>query len=293
MIRVEKPQLTDADWLDVAQKGFDRATAHMAAFRARKPFQIDDALYKRFMAFLLEIFHGKCAYCEIALTTNQPGDVEHYRPKGRVVDDDLKVVKVRYDDDRGEIEHPGYFWRAYDWDNLLPSCIDCNRRRNHLTADGRLAAGKADRFPVKGFRARWADEEDREEPLLVNPSREDPATHFEFRTDGTIGALTPAGETTLRLLGLNTREGMIEARANAFDDATNAMGAFLEAAKAGDRAKAERQRQRVNRMWEGLEAHTVMHRIALSAVQANLSQYVPFPLPIPALRGQAPAGGGG
>lgn len=290
MIRVEKPPLTHAEWLDATQKGLDRAAAHIAAFRARQPFEIDNALYKRFMAFLLEIFHGKCAYCEITLTNNQPGDVEHYRPKGRVVGDDLKPVKVRYDD-LGEMEHPGYFWRAYDWDNLLPSCIDCNRRRNHLTVDGRVAAGKADRFPVKGPRARWAEEEAQEEPLLVNPSREDPAEHFVFNTDGTISARTSAGETTLDLLGLNTREGMIEARANAFDDATNAMGAFLDAAKAGDRPKAERQRQRVNRMWEGLEAHTVMHRMALGAVQANLSQYVPFPLPIPPFRDQAPASG--
>ncbi|MEF9674035.1 hypothetical protein QNM99_25505 [Pseudomonas sp. PCH446] len=45
-------------------------------------------------------------------------DVEHYRPKGAVSED---------------ASHPGYWWVAMDWDNLLPSCIDCNRKRKQVT----------------------------------------------------------------------------------------------------------------------------------------------------------------
>lgn len=86
------------------------------------------------------VFHNKCAYCESKLTA-YPGDTEHFRPKGRVsvrrADGKLEVVKV-VDEDGDEIPHPGYFWLAYHWQNLLPSCEFCN-----------TAGGKKDIFPVR------------------------------------------------------------------------------------------------------------------------------------------------
>ena len=38
-------------------------------------------LYKRRFA---EAQHGRCGYCDRKITDTQHGDVEHYRPKGRV-----------------------------------------------------------------------------------------------------------------------------------------------------------------------------------------------------------------
>ena len=70
-------------------------------------------------------FFGKCAYCESLITNNQPGDVDHYRPKGRVMDANNKPVMITTA--LGENPHPGYYWLAYQFSNLLPSCIDCNR----------------------------------------------------------------------------------------------------------------------------------------------------------------------
>ncbi len=52
----------------------------------------------------------------------RPVDVEHYRPKNAVAD----------------TEHEGYWWLAMDWTNLLPSCIDCNRKRNQKAPDPTL-----------------------------------------------------------------------------------------------------------------------------------------------------------
>lgn len=64
-----------------------------------------------------ELFHGKCAYCESFYASTAPVDVEHYRPKGAVHED---------------AAHQGYWWLGMDWDNLLPSCIDCNRKRKQM-----------------------------------------------------------------------------------------------------------------------------------------------------------------
>jgi hypothetical protein len=45
-----------------------------------------------------------------------------------------------------EFEHPGYYWLAYEWTNLLPSCYDCNSFRRHGTM--KAGPGKNERFPV-------------------------------------------------------------------------------------------------------------------------------------------------
>lgn len=63
----------------------------------------------------------KCAYCE----SIEALDVEHYRPKGRI--DNINGV---------ELYNPGYYWLAYEWSNLIPSCIKCNRE-----------GGKHNKFP--------------------------------------------------------------------------------------------------------------------------------------------------
>lgn len=98
---------------------------------------------------LEKLFHGKCAYCESLYAGTQPVDIEHFRPKSRVAEDPA---------------FPGYWWLAADWDNLLPSCIDCNRsRKQHALSEKQLLElvdgatkqaiprfnqGKADAFPL-------------------------------------------------------------------------------------------------------------------------------------------------
>ena len=97
-------------------------------------------------ARLVDLFHGKCAYCESFYSSTQPMDVEHFRPKGAVAEDD---------------EHPGYYWLAATWENLLPSCIDCNRQRNQFdVVEGEtISLGKKDRFPIGGTRARTPNDD--------------------------------------------------------------------------------------------------------------------------------------
>ncbi len=163
---------------------------------------IDKGLYKKQKVNMLMDydgpFRGKCAYCDRDIH-NQHGDVEHYRPECAVTDIDRKPVKRTIN---GRIEtRPGYYWLAYDWTNLLPSCIRCNQSSIQFT-EGRLI-GKWDRFPVVDFRAWEPGEEDDEEPLLIHPVKMKPSDHLVFDPNGVIGWNTDCGETTVRVLGLN------------------------------------------------------------------------------------------
>jgi len=117
--------------------------------------------------------NGKCAYCEADYDATQPSDVEHFRPKGAI------------DTDAGRIK-PGYWWLAATWENLLPSCIRCNRKEKLLLFDGtELSSGKANLFPLadETRRAAAVGQEVHEDPLLLDPSREDPADHLRFIDD--------------------------------------------------------------------------------------------------------------
>lgn len=121
------------------------------------------------------MFHGKCAYCESAYASQAPVDVEHFRPKGRV---------------EGAPQHVGYWWLASAWENLLPSCIDCNRRRRQqipaVVSDLRVLtqtmnAGKQDAFPISGVRAETETADlAGEQPLLLDPTRDNPDEHLKF-----------------------------------------------------------------------------------------------------------------
>lgn len=146
---------------------------------------------------LESLFHGKCAYCETVYASTAPVDIEHYRPKGAV---------------EGDPQHLGYWWLAMAWSNLLPSCIDCNRRRKQVLPDDTASlakldaktrtftssqvalAGKKDLFPIGGTRAyRESEAISGEEPLLLHPRETDPDEHLTFHVDplSLIGLVVP------------------------------------------------------------------------------------------------------
>lgn len=158
------------------------------------------------------LFHGKCAYCESRYDVSGPVDIEHFRPKGGV--DGVKG-------------HPGYWWLAADWKNLLPSCLDCNRRRYQPTPEGfaslsgvldaarktgftSLKTGKETCFPIAGTGVRISARPDptvadtalaAEQALLLDPCRDDPAEHLRFHIDRTapLGLVYPAGSAAVVL----------------------------------------------------------------------------------------------
>lgn len=163
---------------------------------------------------LAGIFHGKCAYCETYYGASSPVDIEHFRPKGAVSEDP---------------SHPGYWWLAMKWENLLPSCIECNRRRwQHIVGEkGQLSlvqSGKKDSFPLEeGSRHVRKELESltTESPLLLDPTVDDPREHIGFHMDSInpIGlavahagrAPSKRGLASIRVYGLN-RLGLVQER---------------------------------------------------------------------------------
>jgi uncharacterized protein (TIGR02646 family) len=119
---------------------------------------------------LERLFGLKCAYCEFDYSPGMPADVEHYRPKGGVVDE------------AGSLIFPGYWWLASTWSNLLPSCADCNRSRWHKVGSDTYKFGKQNLFPLPAgtVPARTPDELAAERPLLINPAEEDPARYLRY-----------------------------------------------------------------------------------------------------------------
>jgi hypothetical protein len=81
----------------------------------------DEGHQSRVIDKLNQWYYGKCAYCERFYKL----DVEHFRPKGEVRDENNVLLRAT-----------GYYWLGYEWSNLLPSCISCNRE-----------GGKNSKFP--------------------------------------------------------------------------------------------------------------------------------------------------
>ncbi len=191
-----RPVRPDADWFERA------AAARRDALREAAAHQADDAVFAHLQvkAALEKLFHDKCAYCETFLTAGGDWDVEHFRPKGKVAERD---------------DHPGYYWLAYEWVNLYPSCKLCNQRRRDPPRWGDLrfagTGGKADQFPLgdEATRALMPSHDlDAEERLLLDPCGADrPEEHLRFSVDGQVVAVAGSrrGEASIQVFHLRRR----------------------------------------------------------------------------------------
>jgi len=209
-LREKREQEKTAGGGQPARKG----PAGMAADAPPKSFKFSAYGDPSVRQALSQLFHQKCAYCESSYAGTQPVDVEHWRPKAR--------VDVEQGEEEIEFNH-GYYWLAASWENLLPSCIDCNRRREQRNeSDGSTrTVGKGNRFPLApgSKRATSPGEETSEVPLLLNPYTDDPAEHLEFIEEGVIRAKlekgsrrpSPKGEASIEVYALN-RTGLVQER---------------------------------------------------------------------------------
>ena len=209
MIRLDRNRELDGRLVHPGETWSERA--HQATERAlieREDHDADDDVYGHddARAAMEALTDGKCSYCEVKLTRFS-WDVEHYRPKGRV---------------REREDHPGYYWLTYEWSNLLPSCTFCNQRRRErptfIDPTPGETGGKLDQFPIADEANRAMEPEDdltREEPLLIDPSRENPSDHLGYDPTGRVFALAGSekGETTIRVFRLNLRR-LIDERRN-------------------------------------------------------------------------------
>jgi uncharacterized protein (TIGR02646 family) len=145
--------------------------------------------------------HDKCAFCESRITHIDYGTIEHFRPKAGSKQNSAD-----------ELLQPGYFWLAYDWENLFFACSLCNEQF------------KQNLFPLQNPQKRARSHHDdltQEKPLLIDPSKETPTEWIEFPPSQPD---CPAprnksrrGRKTIKVFGLD-REELNEMRRDCLND---------------------------------------------------------------------------
>jgi uncharacterized protein (TIGR02646 family) len=199
LIRITKPATVPAK---LKVEGKKQRRAHGQAFTKNptayqtgtQKFDFADNIYAHSTVkeALIVAQHKKCCFCERIIAND--GDVEHFRPK------------KAYRQKAGEkLQYPGYYWLAYEWDNLYLSCAPCNQRH------------KKNLFPLIDPHSRAKDHHHKisqEQPLLIDPGMEDPEDFIEFHGE----MLSPANnnaraKATITMLKLNDpARGLPEAR---------------------------------------------------------------------------------
>lgn len=197
MIHITFPEPTTEQWRTWRLRAETATKDLITRAAAGEPItskDIKDVIYKGARVYFYEAFHQKCAYCEAKFVLDQSGDVDHYRPKGDVTDQFDRPVQ------KGGARHPGYYWLAYDWRNLLPCCAKCNRPSR--LASGKII-GKGTRFPVdKDEYAFDPAGVEQEVPMFLNPLLDNPTEHLMLDTEtGVIAGTDSRGVMTVGCLG--------------------------------------------------------------------------------------------
>jgi uncharacterized protein (TIGR02646 family) len=198
MIRISKPTAAPAVLLTEG-KNARRANSRSYSLNPRafqsgtKKFSFRERIYAapEVKVALDAAQHGKCCFCERLIKGES--DVEHFRPKRG------------WQQQRGGRQNcPGYYWLAYEWENLYLSCGPCNSRfkRNLFPLENPSRRAKSHR-----------DDSRLENPLFIDPGNDDPAEHISFRSEIPY-ALSGSrkGKHTLEALRLGERPGLNEAR---------------------------------------------------------------------------------
>ena len=199
------------------------------------PYATSTGPQSRVLDKLREWYKSKCAYCERLYKL----DVEHYRPKGRITDENGGVISAT-----------GYYWLCYEWSNLLPSCISCNRE-----------GGKVDKFPIIGIRVTapyfrkgllakskclvHSPHFISERPYLINPEVDDPVNFFAFKISDSGKGIEMygvdadnRGDITQKICKLNRPEIRIE-RAQVILDFVEALHSIFKLHQNGLRTLPE------------------------------------------------------
>jgi len=179
----------DAAWWESWERRASNGLTELKRQRAAgEEVKFNGGIWKQLKEWLFEhVFEKRCAYCDGKSAGQSFPRGEHWRPKGGVADEDGGA-------------HPGYWWLAYEWTNLLPSCERCNSK-------------KSTQFPIAATRTFEPEEDEtlealdqREQPLLLHPLRgSDPGEHLTFDEFGGIFERDESrrGAETIRVLGLD------------------------------------------------------------------------------------------
>lgn len=215
--------------------------------------------------YVLDLQHGKCAYCEKELETGEldgdenvgavEQDVEHFRPKN-AVDSWEPDLPLGFELRSGA--PGGYYLLAYDLWNYCVACKVCNTRY------------KGTKFPIEGRAARRGASDlaalnRAEKPLLLYPIGDvddDPEDCIGFEGFQSV-ARAKSGRrhrraiTTIEFFALNIREALLRQRC---DVIVSLHRALLDA---GDETNASRREQ---------GTQTVLHLTSDGSRHANCAR---------------------
>jgi uncharacterized protein (TIGR02646 family) len=187
ILKNEAPEILTNRGLAETLTDFEKYNANKAKydsgeikFEALSSIYNSDAVREK----LEDIQKNKCCYCETK-STRSNSDVEHFRPKA--------AYSSTF---KGGSNYPGYFWLAYDWDNLFLACQVCNQ------------IFKNDFFPiaVETTRAQLNNFNiDDEIPVFIHPSIDDPEQEIEYRESIPFG-IKERGKKTIAYLGFGSIE---------------------------------------------------------------------------------------
>lgn len=267
MIRIDRnkvpvPQeLTDPAGNAMLEK--EKAKQHFTSAQKNEKFEFKAYNNDEIKATLKQLFNGKCAYCESPILTVTVGDIEHFRPKAAIVTDDKKTLK------------PGYYWLAADWDNLLLSCNNCNRKTTQEEFEGdAFTMGKANQFPINNEDVRCKDhtgniKKEEKVRLLINPCTEDPEEFLEYLDNGAIKAKAlkdpfkvKKAERSISVYAL-LRDPLVKERAKLIEDIKYHISDLLFIREDIALAKKEGNQQQEDRCYQRLKK-----------VLDKLSQYI-------------------
>ena len=205
MIRIKRERKDEkGDPIRPEESWFERSAEKLEEALLEGPsHEVDRNVYAddRVRRALEKQFYDKCAYCEGDSSGQADWDVEHFRPKGRVAE---------------RKDHDGYYWLAYAWENLYPSCQHCNQRRRDRPrwGDTSLARGpgegKLDQFPLgdETTRAMSPPEDlESEARLLLDPCSDRPEDHIRFEVSGKALAVAGSlqGKVSISVCHLNRK----------------------------------------------------------------------------------------
>ena len=193
MIQLTKKHTASVPAILSGKGAAEREALCQAFEEGQTEFEFHSSIYAhaQVKSSLIAAQDGKCCFCEAKIEHISYGDVEHYRPKGGWVQD------------QEGLNQPGYYWLAYDWDNLFLSCQICNQRH------------KKNFFPLfdnaKRALSHGADIGE-ESPVFIKPDQEDPEKFIEFKEEIPFAVNgDQRGQQTIDKLGLD-REKLNERR---------------------------------------------------------------------------------
>lgn len=186
MIKIDKAGI--AVPVILTTTGIVETTKNNVAYTTgKRKFSISKSIYgdPSVKETLIRLQNDKCCFCERKVSSGEPGHIEHYRPKGGYKKDD-----------KSKLEKPGYFWLAYNFDNLFFSCNRCN------------TSYKKNYFPLADETKRVTNPTQditNEDPLIICPS-DDPTAHLIFEQE----IIKPKsksikGKETIKRTGLNRK----------------------------------------------------------------------------------------